>query len=279
MALRTYLKRMARYIVKGAPQQHITVQVVESAPGNRLSGKNVLITGGSRGLGYYIARRCLLDGAKVLITGRNAASLEQAAQQLGENCRWKVFDAVNVEGIPDLLRDAEAQLGGKIHCLVSNAGVSLHEGGFRNVTREGWDLQMDTNLKGNFFLVKEYIAYLESKDDPRGNIVVITSERAKRPDDIPYGLTKAASNSFIQGIGCRVIEKGIRINGVAPGVTASDMTGFDRDGDLYAEWQPGKRIFLPEEVAEVTCFLLSELSACISGEIITCDQGRYISHW
>lgn len=279
MSVGTYLKRMVRYVLKGVPEQHTTVQVLESAPGNRLEGKNILITGGGRGLGYYIARWCLRDGAKVLITGRKEDTLQNAVRELGSDCRYLVFDATNVDGIPEFLRQAEDKLGGKIHCLVSNAGVSLHEGGFRNVTQEGWDLQMDTNLKGNFFLVKEYIAYLESKEDSRGNVVVITSERAKRPDDIPYGLTKAASNSFIQGIGCRVIEKGIRINGVAPGVTASDMTGFDREGDLYAEWQAGKRIFLPEEVAEVVGFLLSDLSACISGEIITCDQGRYISHW
>ena len=57
------------------------------------------------------------------------------------------------------------------------------------------------------------------------------------------------------------------------------MTGFGRNGDLYAEWQPSKRIFLPEEVAEIVAFLLSDVSSCVSGEIITCDQGRYISHW
>lgn len=279
MSVGTYLKRMIRFVLKGVPEQHTTVQVLESAPGNRLEGKNILITGGGRGLGYYIARRCLRDGAKVLITGRKEGTLQKAVRELGENCQYVVFDAVNVEGIPELLRQAEIKFGGKIHCLVSNAGISLHEGGFREVTQEGWDQQMDTNLKGNFFLVKEYIAYLETKADSRGNVVVITSERAKRPDDIPYGLTKAASNSFIQGIACRVIDKGIRINGVAPGVTASDMTGFDRDGDLYAEWQAGKRIFLPEEVAEVVAFLLTDISACISGEIITCDQGRYISRW
>ena len=279
MSVGTYLKRMVRFVLKGAPEQHTTVRVLESAPGNRLEGRNILITGGGRGLGYFIARRCLRDGARVLITGRKEDTLQNAARELGSNCLYIVYDATNVDGISELLLQAESKFGGKIHCLVSNAGVSLHEGGFRNVTQEGWDLQMDTNLKGNFFLIKEYVAYLESKDDPRGNIVVITSERAKRPDDSPYGLTKAASNSFIQGIGCRVIEKGIRINGVAPGVTASDMTGFDRDGELYAEWQAGKRIFLPEEVAEVVGFLLSDLSSCIAGEIITCDQGRYISHW
>lgn len=77
----------------------------------------------------------------------------------------------------------------------------------------------------------------------------------------------------------KVISEGIRVNGVAPGVTASDMTGVDRNGNMYANWQPSNRFFLPEEVAEVVNFLLSDVSNCISGEIIACDQGRYISHW
>lgn len=279
MSLGTYIKRLIRFVATGTPEQHTSVQIYESAPGTRLAGKNILITGGSRGLGYYIARRCIRDGAKVLITGRNSESTQKAAEELGVNCHWLTFDVTNIQHFPILLQDAEKLLGGKIDCLVSNAGISLHEKGFREVTPENWDLQMDTNLKGNYFLIQAYIAYLESQKNPQGNIVVITSERAKRPDDIPYGLTKAASNSFIQGIARRVIEQGIRINGIAPGVTATDMTGFDRDGDLFASWQAGKRIFLPEEVAEVIAFLLSDLSACISGEIITCDQGRYISHW
>lgn len=139
--------------------------------------------------------------------------------------------------------------------------------------------QMNINLKGNYFMVKAYIEYLESLDDKNGNVVVITSERSRRSDDIPYGLTKAASNSFIECFASKVISEGIRVNGVAPGVTASDMTGVDRNGNMYANWQPSNRFFLPEEVAEVVNFLLSDVSNCISGEIIACDQGRYISHW
>lgn len=124
-----------------------------------------------------------------------------------------------------------------------------------------------------------YDRYKEGLDDKNGNVVVITSERSRRSDDIPYGLTKAASNSFIECFASKVISEGIRVNGVAPGVTASDMTGVDRNGNMYANWQPSNRFFLPEEVAEVVNFLLSDVSNCISGEIIACDQGRYISHW
>lgn len=280
MSIGTYVKRVMRYVIKGIPEVHTSVEVKVSNANQHLKDKNVIVTGASRGLGFYIAKRCIDEGATVLITGRNVDNLKSAALELGNKCKWIQFDASNVSDIKEFLKQASEQLGGeKIHCLVSNAGISLHEGNFRNVTEEGWNQQMDINLKGNYFLVKEYIQYLEGLENKKGNIVVITSERSKRADDIPYGLTKAASNSFIKCFASKVIEEGIRVNGVAPGVTASDMTGVERNGNMYVEWQPGKRYFLPEEVAEVVNFLLSDVSNCISGEIIACDQGRYIAHW
>lgn len=103
--------------------------------------------------------------------------------------------------------------GGKFDSLVSNDGVSLHEGGFRNVTEKGWNLQMNTNLRGNYFLVKNFVEYLERQNNKKGDIIVITSERAKRSDDISYNLTKIATSSFIQCMAQQVIEEEIRING------------------------------------------------------------------
>lgn len=280
MGLGIYLKRMARYVVKGIPEYQITVEVKESVPSHQLEGKNIIVTGAGSGLGYYIAKRCIAEGAKVLITGRNEDKLKKAASELGEYCKWIAFDSSNIKGMPEFIKQAQQKFyGEKIYGLVSNAGISLHEGNFRNVTEAGWDSQMDINLKGNYFLVKHFIEYLETLEDKGGNIVVITSERSFRSDDIPYGLTKVASNSFIKCMASKVIKEGIRVNGVAPGVTASNMTGVDRDGNMYADWQPSNRFFLPEEVAEVVNFLLSDVSNCISGEIIACDQGRYISHW
>ena len=280
MGLGIYLKRMARYVVKGIPEYQITVEVKESVPSHQLEGKNIIVTGAGSGLGYYIAKRCIAEGAKVLITGRNEDKLKKAASELGEYCKWIAFDSSNIKGMPEFIKQAQQKFNGeKIYGLVSNAGISLHEGNFRNVTEAGWDSQMDINLKGNYFLVKHFIEYLETLEDKGGNIVVITSERSFRSDDIPYGLTKVASNSFIKCMASKVIKEGIRVNGVAPGVTASNMTGVDRDGNMYADWQPSNRFFLPEEVAEVVNFLLSDVSNCISGEIIACDQGRYISHW
>ncbi len=280
MGISVYLKRMIRYVIKGLPEYNVTVEVKESIPSRQLEGQNIIVTGAGRGLGFYIAKRCIAEGANVLITGRNEETLKKAVAELGDKSKYLVFDAQNVSGVSAFINNAENMFSGeKITGLVSNAGVSLHEGDFRHVTEEGWDIQLNTNLKGNYFLVKGFIEYLEKKEDKKGNIVVITSERGRRSDDLPYGLTKVASDSFVECFASRVIKEGIRINGVAPGVTASDMTGVNRNENMYADWQPTNRFFLPEEVAEVVNFLLSDISNCISGEIIACDQGRYISHW
>ena len=280
MGFGSYLRRAGRWIIKGVPEYNLKVSVSTTSPSDRLEGRGVLITGGSRGLGFSVAQRCIDEGARVVITGRTESSLTEAAEKLGFNCNYIVHDARDVDNLTKLLDEAEALTGCNcLYGLVSNAGVSLHEDDFRNVTPEGWDKQVDTNLKGNYFLVKEFVERLEGRGAEKGNIVVISSERARRSDDIPYGLTKAATDSFVRCMATRVIDKDIRINGVAPGVTASDMTGVSRDGNMYANWQPANRFFLPEEVAEVVAFLLSDASNCISGEVIACDQGRYISTW
>ena len=167
----------------------------------------------------------------------------------------------------------------KIDILICNAGISLHEGNIMNVKEEDFEKQINTNLKGIYFLIKKYIEYYKNNNQKKGNIIIISSERGKQCDDLPYGLTKVALNSLIEGLSCRFYKEGIRINGVAPGVTASDMTKIDKTGDLYCEWNISKRYFVPEEVAEVVSFLASDLSNCISGEIIHCNAGNHLNHW
>lgn len=277
MGLKSYIKRAALFIIKGIPEYKTTIEVKVSSPSEVLKGRNILITGANRGLGYCFAKKCVSEGANVIITGRDEIKLKKAATEL--NCKFLMLDSSDFASIDSVFWDAEKMFNGKVDSLISNAGISLHEGNFRNVTIEGWDAQMDTNLKGNFFIVQKFIQYLESKDNKNGNIVVITSERAKRSDDIPYGLTKVATSSFIQCIANKVASEGIRINGVGPGVTATDMTGAAKDGNYYSSWTSGHRYFMPEEVAEVVNFLLSDISGCVSGEIITCDQASWVTHW
>lgn len=275
MSVKLYLKRMMHYIKNGDP--NITPNVYISGQNEVLKGKNILVTGGGRGLGYSIAKKCISSGASVLITGRNVETLQNAQSELGLKCHYMVFDISSFENIDIFFDDAEKKFGERhIDAIVNNAGISLHEKGFIDVTYESWDKQMDTNLKGTYFFTQAYIKYLLSHKS-RGNILIVSSERGLCGDTIPYGISKSGLNCLIKGLSIKYIAEGIRVNGIAPGVTASDMTGISKDTNLYNPECCGKRYFLPEEIAEVAAFLLGETSNCISGEIIACDQGNYLS--
>lgn len=277
MNLKT-LKRALRYIVKGVPTKYITVAIDQRISNQQLAGKNVLITGGSRGIGYYIAKQAIAEGANVLICGRNEESLKNAQNKLGYKCKTLTFDIANVSGMDSFLTEAFRLLEGRIDCLVNNAGISFHEGSFRKVTEEGFDAQFDVNFKGNYFMAKKYIEHLEANKQNAANILFITSERGSFCTEIPYGLSKASIKSLVGSLSRNLYGKeNIRVNALAPGVTASEMTGHTIDGDYSDANSPIGRIFHPAEIAEVACFLLSDNSTCISGETIHCDAGRHQS--
>lgn len=275
MSLKTYLKRGFRYILHGVPNKIIKAEISTLSPNERLKDKRILITGGGRGLGFAFAKKCVDEGAKVVITSRNEDTLKKAQQELGDHCRYIQADVCDIDNFKNLITKASELVCDNINCLILNAGISLHEGNFRNVSEEQFDMQMNTNLKANYFLAKEFIGYLEH-NNMEGHLLFVSSERGMYKDTIPYGLTKAAINSLTQGLASDVISSGIRVNAIAPGVTVSDMTGYSKEDNLYAAYQAAERVYLPEEVAEVACFLLSDASKCISGEIIVCDNGRYI---
>ena len=108
-------------------------------------------------------------------------------------------------------------------------------------------------------------------------MLFLSSERGSFCEEIPYGLSKATINSLVGALGKKYIHKGMHVNAIAPGVTASDMTGHKIDGNYFSESSPSSRIFHPSEMAEVACFLLSDASSCISGEVVHCDAGKHLN--
>lgn len=279
MGFKKYVKRVGRYILRGVPNVNVKAEICQVVSGSTLKDKSILITGGGRGLGYYIAKKCISEGAKVLITGRNEDNLRRVSSKLGKKCSYIVFDVSSINDIKDFI-DKSFEKMGNIDCLINNAGISLHEKNILDVSIDNFERQIDINLKGSYFLAKEFINKRINNKENESNIIFISSERGNQCDDVPYGLTKAAINSLTRGLSRRFYKSGIRVNAIAPGVTASDMTGRKSEDNLFAEEQAAGRIFLPEEVAEVTSFLLSDASRCISGEIIACDAGQYINaYW
>lgn len=274
----SYIKRLAKYLLHGQPQIVVRPQITFSDSTKRLLGKRILITGGGKGLGLAIAHKCADEGATVVISGRDEDALKKACDS-HKGMSYVVFDVCNISGIPDFLDNCEQCAGGVLDTLVNNAGISLHEGWYDAVTTDSWDKQFTTNLKAPYFLTQAFVRRAQTRlpKETTKKIVFMSSSRGFFVDDIPYGLIKAAVNSLTGGLSRRLLGQNFFVNAIAPGVTASSMTGYQKDGNLYREEASSKRVYLPEEVAETACFLISDVSNCISGLVVPTQNGNHLS--
>lgn len=270
--LRSKLKKLLSFLLHGK-QRPVYAKITCIDPSNKLKGKKIVVTGGGRGLGASMAEKFVKEGAYVLIAGRNESVLKTTADKIG--CQYLTLDVSDVYTFDNFINKAEEMLGG-ITSLVNNAGISLHEKTFFDVTPDTFDAQVNTNMKGAFFLTQKVIKFWKEKNI-KGEVLFISSETGDMMDFRPYGFTKVAINSMVQGLAYLFAKDQIRINAVAPGVTVSDMTGQRTDGNLYNKKNMLGRVYLPEEVAETACFLLSDAAGCISGQIITCNNAKSIN--
>lgn len=266
------LKKLLAFFLSGQ-KRPVYARITSLNPSEKLKGKKIIVTGGGSGLGYAMAKRFVEEGAEVLISGRNIETLSKSASELG--CKYLQLDLQNTSAYDSFLEKADNLLGG-INCLVNNAGISLHEKTFFDVTEETFRSQVDTNLIGTFFLTQHFAKYIIGKQT-EGNILVISSETGITSDIRPYGYTKAALNSMVEGIAYMFAKQNIRINAIAPGITASQMTEKDPDGDISSNKETLGRVYLPEEVAEIAAFLLSDVASCLTGQTLVCNNGKTIN--
>lgn len=265
---------IASVLLHGEPQP-VMANISYLAPDERLKGKKIIITGGGRGLGFSMAKRFVSEGADVLIAGRNVDTLKNSAGELG--CKYLQLDVQNLKRFKEFMSEADKILGGA-NCFVNNAGISLHENSILDVTCEQFDSQVNTNFRGPYFLAKTFMEKCKSSNDEEiKKILFISSETSMTVDERPYGLTKAAINNLVQGLAHKYVNSGYRINALAPGVTLSDMVGKKDDSNLAVSYNITGRYYLPEEVAEVAVFLLSDASNCLNGQILVCNEGKTIN--
>lgn len=269
-----YIRRGLRYIFYGIPNKHVIASISFLSPNKRLEGKSIIITGGGRGIGYYIAKKCVEEGAKVLIAGRNEEVLKRSSAEIG--CKYLRLDVQDVDSFHDFYKKAECLIG-KVNCLVNNAGISLHEESIFAVSQQQFEDQLNTNFRGPFFLTKLFMERNGNMPDCIKKILFISSETGMTVDERPYGLTKAAINSLVQGLAHKYVNQGYRINAIAPGVTISDMVGKKNDGNLAGGGGITGRYYLPEEIAEIACFFLCDASNCLNGQILVCNEGKTIN--
>ena len=242
-------------------------------------GKKAIVTGASRGIGYSIAKRLAEEGVTVVITGRNADALNNAAREIGVGAIPLIWDAKDIESAEEKIREAVGLMGG-LDILVNNAGIFAErsewsKNSLLETTPDEWRRVMQINTDGLFFAMKAAVKYmLENKIT--GNVLNVTSVAGYEPVYGAYGASKAASIGLTRGWGKMFAKDGITINGIAPGPVATSMNGWKEGDPLEHSRIPYGRFALCDEIAELALYMLDEKAKMLCGETIVFDGGYAI---
>jgi NAD(P)-dependent dehydrogenase (short-subunit alcohol dehydrogenase family) len=244
--------------------------------GQLLSSKHIIITGGSTGIGLAIAKNSINEGATVLITGRSTEKLASAAREISsDSLKTLVWDVGSMETMKIKTQEAIDLLGGRVDILINNAGILLG-GDFPNVKEATWDEVYKVNSKGTFFLCQEVCSHWLAEPKPRvRKILNISSQGGFVGATYPYRMTKWDIAGLTQGLGIKLAEHGILVNGIAPGVVATGMqpSCVKQADNLFYLGNPLGRFALPEEIAELAIFMMTDASNFLVGQTIVCDGG------
>ena len=237
---------------------------------NRYVNKNVVITGGSTGIGLATAQRLVDGGARVLVTGRNPDALKGAREALGEQAVAVRSDAASLPDIDQLAQRSRTELG-ELDLLFVNAGITRWSP-FDDVDPNEYDEVFDINAKGAYFTVQKLAPLLRD-----GGAVVLTTSVVNVmgfPLTSVYAASKAAVRSMTRSLARELVDRGIRVNAVSPGVIDTDVLvkatsqeTSDQAQRQVAETNPLKRIGRPEEIAAAVCFLAFEATYTTGAEL------------
>lgn len=243
----------------------------------RFKDKKVLITGGNSGIGFATARMMLAEGAKVAITGRDAAKLASAASELGEGVLPIQADLDDPAAIDRTIAAVKVAFG-TLDVLFANAGVSGPTA-LGSTTRESFETIVRTNFTTVFFTIQAALPLMSSG----GSIVLNGSimREAGMPGTSAYAGTKAAVTGMAKVLAAELAPQGIRVNTVVPGGTRTAIwTRGARQGQTIESAEerltpaiPMQRFSEPEEVANAVLFLASSDSSGMTAAEIVVDGG------
>jgi len=241
---------------------------------NRLNNKNVLITGGTSGIGLETARAFLNEGARVAITARDQRSLEAARKELGgTGVLMIVSDAGNAPGQKQVAETIGSEFG-QLDVLFVNAGI-VEMAPLDKWDEHSFDRSFDINFKGPFFLIQ---ALLPVFNNP-ASIVLMTSINSHigMPNSSVYGATKAALLSLSRTLSGELISRGIRLNAISGGPIATPVyrkLGMgEKELESLESQIPARRLGKPTEVAQAVVYFASDDSAFTVGSELVIDGG------
>jgi 3-oxoacyl-[acyl-carrier protein] reductase len=242
-----------------------------------LEGKTALVTGATRGIGRAIALRYAAEGANIAFTYRSqheaAQSLVAEVEALGVSVKGYPSDAASFEGAHAVVEDVKATFG-RIDVLVNNAGIT-RDGLMMRMDEAAWDAVIDTNLKSAFNFIHACTPVMARQ---RGGSIINMSSVvgiAGNAGQCNYAASKAGLIGLTKSFAKEMGPRGIRANCIAPGFIATDMTDALPEAmraDLEKQI-PLRRGGTPEDVAGVALFLASDMSAYVTGQVISCCGG------
>jgi len=243
----------------------------------KLSGKTALVTGASRGIGRASALALARMGAQVLVHYgggvKEAEAVVTEIRKAGGRADAVAADLSAPDGPHHLAKQVRAVVGDRLDVLVANAGISK-SATIEETTVEDFDRLFALNVRAPFFLVQQLLPIMR-KDS---SIVLLSSlaAHATLGTISAYAATKGAIDTLVKHFAAVLGERGIRVNAVAPGVVATDMSSFtktDAGRDFTLGIQALKRLAQPDDIGGVVAFLASDDARWISGDTVRVDGG------
>jgi 3-oxoacyl-[acyl-carrier protein] reductase len=240
-------------------------------------GKTAIVTGATRGIGRAIALELARRGCHVAfnyaVSHDLARMVASDIESLGSRALAFNVNVQDAGGVKEMVRRVKESFGG-IDYLINNAG-SLRDRALYLQTEEDWSEVIGTNLTGVFNFTRAVIADMMKRES--GRIICLTSVSALRgvAGQTNYSAAKAGVIGLVHSLAREVAPFGITVNAIAPGLIRTDMTEtlMDQKKKAMLSLIPMKRLGLPEEVADLACFLLSDRARYITGQVIAVDGG------
>lgn len=247
----------------------------------KLAGKTAIITGGNSGIGFATAKEFLALGAKVIITGRNEKSVNDAVAELGENAYGIISDSAHMEEITKLGAQVKT-ITQTLDIIVVNAGVGKFDA-LATMTEETFDEIMTINFKGAYFSLQQLLPLVNTG----GSIVLNTSINAHigMAGATVYAASKAALLTLAKNLSAELTSRKIRVNAVSPGPVVTPLHTSEKLGLSEADLQkmgesltqkiPVGRFGEAAEIAKTIAFFASDDSSFILGSELIADGGMY----
>jgi glucose 1-dehydrogenase len=254
--------------------------------------KVAVVTGSSKGIGKAIAIEFAKEGYKIVLNARDEKDLSEAVNDIkktivGDEQRITYLAGdISQENICSSLVEHTIKTYGRIDVLVNNAGIGGAQKNVYELTSDEWDYVIDVNLKGAFLCTREAIKRMTYDGKSTGktySIINISSvhESIPQPQSAPYSASKGGMEMLTKTVALEVADKGIRVNGIAPGAIATDMNKDILEDEQKKDEEemriPMHRIGRPEEIAKVALFLASDSASYMTGTTVYVDGGLTLS--